>query len=201
MAEGDIYETTYDLTYAGQNIASVFHFRQLGADGAGDARDSVNVMFVNELLTEYLTGLVDTLVGVGIRTRRILPTETQALSVSNTDTGPDVSAGLPPNQVGVLRTYGPLLQAIPPLKGTRGIGRILITGIPEADVKFGRLNADQITFRDVLAAKLENDQVDGTTTYSWHAVVLSRVDNIGREINSAGVLTQIKNLRSRTRSA
>ena len=201
MAEGDIYETTYDLTYAGQNIASVFHFKQMNDDGAGDARDSVNLMFVNELLTEYLVGLVDALVGVGIRTRKILPDETQALTVSNTDAGQVTTAGLPPNQVGVLREYGPLLQAIPPLRGTRGIGRILISGIPEEDVINGRINVDQFTFRNLLAAKLNDDHTDGTTTYVWHAVVLSRIDDIGREIESAGILTQIKNLRSRTRSA
>ena len=201
MAEDDIYETTFDLTYAGQNIASVFHFKQLGDDGAGDARDSINLMFVNEFLTEYLEGLSDQLVAVGLRTRKILPDETQALTVSNTDTGTVTGQGLPPNQVGIIREYGPLLQAIPPLRGTRGIGRVLISGIPEEDVKFGRLNVDQITFRDAFATKLNDDQVDGTTTYIWHAVVLSRVDDIGREINQAGILTQVKNLRSRTRSA
>ncbi len=201
MAAGDIYECVYDAIYAGQNIASVFHFVQVGTDGAGDARDSVNLMFDTQLKADYLNGLVDTFVSVGTRTRRIKPTETQALSVGFTDAGTDVTTGLSPNQVGVMRTYGPILEAIPPLKGRRGIGRILITGIGEGDVNNGRLNADQIVFRNLLAAKLITDLGDGTSTFLWHAAVFSRVDSIARKINKAGILTQIKNLRSRTRSA
>lgn len=194
MPAGDVYECAYDLTYAGQNITTVFHFAQVSSDGAGDARDSCALMFFNQMVTPYLLALNDGLVSQGTRIRRIFPTETQALTSTFNDAGSVVQAGLPPNQVGILRTYGPLT-------GRRGIGRIMIPAIIEEDVQHGRLNIDQLTFRNVLAAALEIDQVDGTTAYIWHAAVFSRLDNIARQINSAGMLTQIKNLRSRTRSA
>jgi hypothetical protein len=201
MPAGDIYECVYDLTYGGQNIASVFHFVQIGTDGAGDPRTSVNLMFLNEFKTQYLFGLVDGLVGVGIRTRRIKPTETQALSASTTTAGNLAVPGLPPNQVGIMRTYGPILRAIPPLLGTRGIGRIMIPAIPEEDVEAGRLNVDQIGFRNNFADKLIDDQDDGSTSFLWHAAVYSRVDFVARKIEKAFMLAPIKNLCSRTRSA
>jgi len=202
MAAGDIYECVYDAVYGGQQVCSVFHFVQVGSDGAGDARDSVNLMFSEELKTPYLAGLMDTFVSLGTRTRRIKPTETQALTAGFSDTGThDIGEGLPPNQVAVMRTYGPLLQAIPPLKGTRGIGRVLVCGLPEEDVNQGRINSDQIVFRNLLGAKLITDLGDGTSTFLWRAAVYSRVDNIARKIDKANILTQVKNLRSRTRSS
>jgi len=194
MPDGDIYESAYDLTYAGQNIASIFHFVQIGSDGAGDPRESIRQMFFNEFVTPYLVGLVDQVISVGLRTRRLFPTQTQATTFGFSNSGTIFTGGLPPNQCGVLRTYGPLL-------GRRGIGRLLIAGIPEEDVVDGRLNIDQIAFRNTLAAALEQDQDDGTTSFLWHAAVLSRVDNVARKINNAGILTAIRNLRSRTRSA
>lgn len=194
MPASDVYELNYDLTYGGQNITTVFHFAQVSADGAGDARDSATLMFFNQFVTPYLTGLNENLISVGTRVRRIFPTQTQAVTSTFTNAGNILNDGLPPNQVGVLRTYGPL-------SGRRGIGRILVPGLPEEDVKDGRLNVDQITFRNVLSAALEIDQVDGITAYIWHAAVFSRLDNIARQIDNAGMLTQIKNLRSRTRSA
>jgi hypothetical protein len=194
MPAGDIYEASYNATYVGQNIATVFHFVQIGADGAGDARDSVNLMFANQFEAAILTGLTDGVVSTAIRSRRLFPTQTQALTLALAAAGTVLNPGLPPNQVGILRTYGPLL-------GRRGIGRVTVTGIPTEDVNEGRLNIDQIAFRNVLAAALELDQADGVSTFLWHAAVLSRVDNIARQINHAGILTQIKNLRSRTRSA
>lgn len=194
MPANDIYESTYDLTYVGQNIATVFHFVQIGADGAGDARDSVNLMFENQLVTPYLQGLTTLLVSSGVRTRLIRPTQTQARTRLFSTTGDAAEPALPPNQVGVIRTYGPLL-------GRRGIGRIFVCGILEADVNDGRLNADQFAFRNVLANALEIDQSDGASSYLWHAAVYSRIDNVARQINSAGILSQIRNLRSRTRSA
>lgn len=194
MAAGDIYEATYDLLYASQNIATVFHFVQIGSDATGDPRDSINLMFENELVTPYLLGLVDTLVSVGVRSRQIKPTQTQALTRQFTTAGTVPGDGMPPNCVGILRTYGPLL-------GRRGIGRIAVPAIPEEDVIKGRLNVDQLTFRDVLGDALQLDQDDGVTSWVWHAAVFSRVDNIARQINNAGMLTQLKNLRSRTRTS
>lgn len=194
MPAGDIYEASYNATYVGQNIASVFHFVQIGSDGAGDARTSVNLMFLNQFETPYLLGLTNGIVSSAIRTRRLFPTQTQAETLALSGVGSVLTDGLPPNQVGILRTYGPLL-------GRRGIGRIVVTGIPIEDVNEGRINVDQFTFRNVLAAALELDQSDGATAYLWHAAVLSRVDGIARQINHAGILSQIKNLRSRTRSA
>lgn len=194
MPFGDIYETTYDLLYASQNIATVFHFVQIGSDGADDPRDSINLMFENKLVTPYLLGLVDTLVSVGVRSRKIKPTQSQALTSTFSQAGTVPGDGMPPNCVGILRTYGQLF-------GRRGIGRIAVPAIPEEDVIKGRLNADQLTFRNVLSAALEQDQDDGVTSWVWHAAVFSRIDNIARQINNAGMLTQLKNLRSRTRTS
>ncbi len=194
MSANDIYEAVVDATYAGQNIATVLHFTQVGGDGSGDPRDSIGLMFTTVFETAMVDGLNDNLSLVALRTRRIFPSETQATTLVLTGVGNVVPQGLPPNQVAVIRTYGNLT-------GRRGIGRILVSGIPEEDVIKGRLNSDQITLRNVFADLLEADQDDGVTAWLWRACVYSRLDDIGRKIENAGLLTIIRNLRSRTRSA
>lgn len=193
MPEGDIYEQSYDMLYGGQNIVTVFHIVQIGSDGAGDPREKANDMFIAEIEEDYVTRLVDDVASVAVRTRKLFPTQSQAFTTTLSFTGDIADDGMPPNQPGIIRTYGPLA-------GRKGIGRIMVPGIPEGDVIKGRVNSDQITQRNVFAAKLETDLGDGVTSWVWHYAVLSRIDNVARKIESAGMLTQIKNLRSRTRS-
>lgn len=194
MPDGDIYETTWDRTYAGQNLATVFHFVQVGIDSTGEARDSLNLMFEESLQTPALNLLSDGLTSVGVRSRQIAPTESQALTRTLSESGTEAGPAMPPNFNGVIRTYGPL-------SGRKGIGRIMVPGIPDEDIIKGRLNADQITARNAFAVLLEDDLDDGTTSWLWHAAVFSRIDLVARKIESAGMLTQIKTLRSRSRSA
>ncbi|GAH74483.1 unnamed protein product, partial [marine sediment metagenome] len=133
MADGDVYEISLDQDYAGQKLTNVMHFTQVGSNGTGSARDSLNILLGSQMQSLWTAFWVDTLTYTQTRCRRVYPTESQAKTRAVGVPGDIVTVGMPPHLCAILRQYGTRSAG-------RGVGHIKVAGMSVANVNEGRID-------------------------------------------------------------
>lgn len=194
MPDGDIYECNVDQTYNGQNLTNVLHFTQVGTDGTGGARQGLSEVWQNEFQQAHLDLLVEEVVIVQLRIRKLLPTQTQQLIVPIGDPGAVLTDGLPPQQCAILQQKaergGP--------KGRRGAGHMKISGVPIGNTDAGRINLNYANDMNVLGLIFAATHTDAPSGYTFEPSILSMVDNIARPIINSGSSSRIRTVYSRS---
>ena len=190
MAANDVYSLSLDSLYNGQNTVNVMHFKQVGADGTGDARNSLNIMFDITLRTLFEPLFTDETTMVQTRARRLFPTETQTLTGALGDPGTETSNGLPPQCCAILRLVGN--------RGAgRGSGSLKLGQIGEGFVDEGRVDASYVALAQSLGNQLAQDIVEGTFNWTWRCVIWNPGDNTFITVQAARPATRIRTVHSR----
>ena len=190
MPAGDIYQCTAEMNMDNQDIVNVYHFVQIGADGTGDPRQKVGLIWLANFETPLLACMTaDVQIDV-LRIRRISPTTTQSFITTVGTTGGLPGASLATNQVAVLRLYATKA-------GRKGIGNLRIPGIDNTFINEGQIDASYVGILEIFGLAFEVDQTDVASGYSFRSVVLG-TDGVGRQVQIVRATSRIKQLRSRT---
>jgi len=191
MPSGDNYQLTLEATYNGQAVVNVFHFKQSGADGTGDVRESLADVFQAQVWPLIQARLTDEYEKLGYLTKGIKPNETQTLITSSIANGSLVEDGMPPNSVMQMTNYAVR-------SGLKGTGRTMFTGLPETDVENGIINlADQASWVTYITKMLAT-MTDGVLLWSFDFGILDLSTNTIRDVERMEVQPRMKTLRSRT---
>jgi len=190
MPDGDVYEATCEMTFNNQEIVNGYHFVQVGADGSGDPRQAVGLVWIGFFEGPLLDVISDEVTVNVVRTRRVLPTQTQSFITTIGTAGTIIGNPLPTNEVAVLRLYGTLA-------GRKGIGNIRLPGVDAAFVNEGQVNASYVALAELLGDSFEEDQEDVPSDYKFRSCVLG-TDSVPRKVQRALMTSRIKQLRSRT---
>lgn len=190
MPAGDIYELNVDQQIAGQDITNVYHFKQIGADGTGDAREAVDAMWDTVFKGAYLACVTDQTTLDQYRVRRISPTTTQSQITTAVGTGVETGEGLPTQSCAILRC-----AALP--SGRKGTGHVKISGVLMDFISQGRIDTALEALMVTFGALMESNQTDAGSGYVFRQVVWSIIDSVARDILSARPTARIKTVHSR----
>lgn len=190
MPAGDVYESSIDMTFAGQKLTNVIHFVQVGADGTGDPRESVTGILTTDFLPDYQNLVVDSLTFDQVQARRLFPTQTQQWTAASGVVGTQLSDGLPPQSCAILRLYGSRI-------GNRYVGRQLISGLPTSAVKDGQINNTLMGLLGIYGDHFESSHSFPISGYEFTATILRRADSTNSQIIRAQSLARVRTARSR----
>lgn len=190
MPNGDIYQCTAEMNFNNQDIVNVYHFVQVGADGSGDPREKVGLIWLANFETPLLAVLSDEVTIDVLRIRRLSVGQTQSFITTVGTAGGIPGQPLPTNQVAVLRLYGVR-------SGAKGIGNMRLPGVDNVFVNEGQVNASYVALAELFGDEFESNHTDGPSSYVFRSVVLGN-DGVGRQVQRAVMTSRIKQLRSRT---
>lgn len=190
MPAGDIMELTVDQTYAGQNIANVHHFLQIGPDGTGTWQNALKDIWTAFFEDKFLDMVIDTLEVIQIRLRRLLPTQTQSSIIARGVPGNITGDGLPPHAATLVRQYGEGADR-------KGTGGSKIAGVPEAAIEEGRISAAQAALMVAWGDVAESDQTDATSGFVFRSGVFRPSDGTIRKIVKSFATPRLVTVRSR----
>jgi hypothetical protein len=178
------------MTFNGQNVTNVQHFTQVGDDGTGDARNAIAQIWDDDFRVTLKAVLNGTVNIVQTRIRRIQPTQTQQLITAIGELGDGSGPAYPTGSCVIIR-----LMSIS--SGRKGTGGVKICGMNNTDIALGRLNVAAANKLQTHANVYADTYTDSGSNYVMVPVVYSRIDNVGREILSAVILTRVKTVHSR----
>jgi len=190
MPADDIYELTVRSTLAGQNLANVHHFKQVGSDGTGTAEEALDTIWQAVFKPLFLQVTTSTFEVVDLSIRQIQPVQTQPTVFGALAMGDEAGEALPSHCCVLLRQ-----QAIP--SGRKGSGSMKVPAVPLTFVDRGRITLVAAVLYKALGDAYEAQHTDVASGYTFDPVVYSQIDSVGRKIMKSTPSTRTRTVHSR----
>ena len=193
MADGEVFEANVNWSLGVQQFTNVLHFRQVGSDGTGDAREGLIRAIESGIEFFWLGAIASDTILVSYAVRKLFPIQTQQFIKAKNIPGTGNEDAIAPNIAALIAFYGQM-------EGRKGVGRVYVSGIEEDHVSGGSLTADGRTLMNGLADGLISTVTDVVSAYSFQLGIWDSVASVIRDAQHRAVRFRCSNIRSRTLS-